>query len=376
MLYFHLNNSVTYPRSYHCGFNQGFNVAEAVNFAPSDWLRIGRSCIENYSKMRRYPVFSHDELICNMSTDDRLNASLLNLVYDDLFGIVQTERNLRKEALEYGITRSQAVHFNTLADDERQCDFCKTTCYLSALTCGCDENKLVCLQHMKELCKRCDSDRFVLKYTFRLDELVTLLKNLEEKLEKYEKISLKLKRTVDCLSQSSSNRSTTSSASSSSLSTDDKIELKELLELRKQAKQMNIKSEFVEKLNDNLNNALIIQKKANNMLDNPTKERLTIEEFKVFIDDLNDMNIILDRQDKLIDLYNKATKLINELKQSDQQNKKLDCKLMNKCTGFSFLIELDSYLQRTTDKSQLNELNRSNKRKRLNRNSNQLICIN
>ena len=51
--------------------------------------------------------------------------------YDDMLHMVDTERCLRKSLMERGTVEAEREAFELLPDDERQCDICKTTCFLS-----------------------------------------------------------------------------------------------------------------------------------------------------------------------------------------------------------------------------------------------------
>lgn len=54
---------ITFPRAYHGGFNMGFNCAEAVNFAPADWLRFGELSRERYRAFRKPSLLCHEWLL-------------------------------------------------------------------------------------------------------------------------------------------------------------------------------------------------------------------------------------------------------------------------------------------------------------------------
>ena len=62
------NFIITMPGAYHGGFNAGFNMAEAVNFGPPDWLPYGAGCLRGYYVNHRKPcVISHDEVVLGLA---------------------------------------------------------------------------------------------------------------------------------------------------------------------------------------------------------------------------------------------------------------------------------------------------------------------
>uniref|UniRef100_A0A3Q3WWL3 [histone H3]-trimethyl-L-lysine(4) demethylase n=1 Tax=Mola mola TaxID=94237 RepID=A0A3Q3WWL3_MOLML len=188
---------ITFPRAYHSGFNQGYNFAEAVNFCTADWLPAGRSCIEHYRRLRRYCVFSHEELTCKMAASpEKLDLNLAAATHREMFIIVQEERKLRKSLMERGITEAEREAFELLPDDERQCDKCKTTCFLSALACSNCPERLVCLYHTQDLCN-CPTDKLYLRYRYTLDELLGMLHRLKVRSESFDYWANRVKEALE-----------------------------------------------------------------------------------------------------------------------------------------------------------------------------------
>uniref|UniRef100_A0AAQ5YMU5 [histone H3]-trimethyl-L-lysine(4) demethylase n=1 Tax=Amphiprion ocellaris TaxID=80972 RepID=A0AAQ5YMU5_AMPOC len=188
---------ITFPRAYHSGFNQGYNFAEAVNFCTADWLPAGRSCIEHYRRLRRYCVFSHEELTCKMAASpEKLDLNLAAATHREMFIIVQEERKLRKGLMERGITEAEREAFELLPDDERQCDKCKTTCFLSALACSNCPESLVCLYHTQDLCN-CPTEKLYLRYRYTLDELLAMLHRLKVRSESFDSWANRVKEALE-----------------------------------------------------------------------------------------------------------------------------------------------------------------------------------
>ncbi|CAJ2666306.1 lysine-specific demethylase JMJ18-like isoform X1 [Trifolium pratense] len=65
------NFVITFPRSYHGGFNLGLNCVEAVNFALADWLPHGSFGVDLYKQFHKTVVLSHEELLCVVAQNKR-----------------------------------------------------------------------------------------------------------------------------------------------------------------------------------------------------------------------------------------------------------------------------------------------------------------
>ncbi|XP_077430501.1 lysine-specific demethylase 5B-B isoform X1 [Vanacampus margaritifer] len=177
---------VTFPRAYHSGFNQGFNFAEAVNFCTVDWMSLGRQCVNHYRTLHRYNVFSHDEMVCNMAAKaETLDVVLASAVHKDMATMILEEQALREKVTKMGLVQWQEAKYDHLQDDERQCAKCRTTCYLSAITCPCSPGVLVCLHHISDLCS-CPVTNYTLNYRFTLEDLLPMMNASKQRAEQYD----------------------------------------------------------------------------------------------------------------------------------------------------------------------------------------------
>uniref|UniRef100_A0A0K0DNJ3 [histone H3]-trimethyl-L-lysine(4) demethylase n=1 Tax=Angiostrongylus cantonensis TaxID=6313 RepID=A0A0K0DNJ3_ANGCA len=171
---------ITFPRAYHAGYNEGLNFAEAVNFAPIDWLSKGRQCISEYANVRRFCVFSHDELVLKMASScEKLGIAMSLATLDEMLEIAKRESQSRMEVTKRGVQLSQRENFESIVDDARVCRYCNTTVFLSALTCV--HGKTVCLEHTDHLCSKCLAS----EYRYTIDELNEMVHKLEERTTLY-----------------------------------------------------------------------------------------------------------------------------------------------------------------------------------------------
>jgi hypothetical protein len=166
---------ITFPRAYHAGFNSGHNVAESVNFAPPDWLPLGRSAVLNYRLNRRSAVFSHEMLVCTAAQKPEVTGEMASVFRAELQAIVAMERRNREPLVRAGFAISRLP--DTKEFEDAQCAFCKYDCWLSAVKCPCNPHTVACIVHADDYCT-CAARVMLIRYT------MTELEGLHQRLIK------------------------------------------------------------------------------------------------------------------------------------------------------------------------------------------------
>ncbi|XP_052282476.1 lysine-specific demethylase 5A-like isoform X2 [Dreissena polymorpha] len=301
---------VTFPRAYHAGFNQGYNFAEAVNFCPADWLPIGRKCIDHYRVLHRQCVFSHEELVCKMAADpDHLDFQIAAMTHEDLLAVADNEKKMRKNLLALGVTEAEREAFELLPDDERQCSYCKTTCFLSALTCSCSTDKLVCLYHTDKLCS-CPPSNYCLRYRYTLDELPSMLGKLKERAQWFEKWHTQVKQAL-------------------AASDEAKVDLLELKNLLIDAEEKHFPdSELLQSLNSAVTEAMKCANVASQLVSKKVRTRnrqstdgkyiakLSLEELNCFYEQVASLPCIIKERKLLKELLDQVLKFQCDAKEA------------------------------------------------------------
>ena len=196
---------VTFPKSFHAGFNYGFNVAEAVNFSPPLWLPAGREAIERYRKFARESVVSHDRLVLTLAHNlcSEWSIPSLKALLNDLTLIVKEEEFIRNELTRQGL-RVDVVPTDKLLpnnlkemddasldyDEKRACLSCKHVCFLSAVACECSEFKVACLREVALLCD-CNMEERYLMAWHSISDLWGMVRRVDDYLKARQKEALK-----------------------------------------------------------------------------------------------------------------------------------------------------------------------------------------
>ena len=113
---------ITFPEAFHCGFNAGTNLAEAVNVACPDWfINHGKKSVEHYTIMKRPSVFCFDAL-----------------VWETALSIVKGEE-VRKSVGEYCVeyltrvkTKLERLDGGKYFGEIDVCEDCKQFCYFAS----------------------------------------------------------------------------------------------------------------------------------------------------------------------------------------------------------------------------------------------------
>ncbi|CAD6888737.1 unnamed protein product [Tilletia laevis] len=171
---------VTFPKAYHSGFNQGFNLNEAVNFALPDWIDTGLECVKRYQQYHKFPVFSHDELLCTI-LHQYLSVNSATWLRKPIGDMVDRELAARRQLLHAHSNVQIKLEERDRPEAEYQCSHCNVFCYLSQVISGGSGGQVACLEHASKVCGPDDSATWTLRLRFSDEYLSTMQTKVSER---------------------------------------------------------------------------------------------------------------------------------------------------------------------------------------------------
>eukprot|EP00271_Cylindrocystis_brebissonii_P019715 TRINITY_DN6164_c0_g1_i1.p1 TRINITY_DN6164_c0_g1~~TRINITY_DN6164_c0_g1_i1.p1 ORF type:complete len:920 (-),score=242.64 TRINITY_DN6164_c0_g1_i1:272-3031(-) len=185
---------ITFPKAYHAGFNQGFNCAEAVNFAPADWLPFGALGMEENRRHKKGSAVSFHELLCRAASCPYIRPDTAPRLVAELSQALERQGEERDLVVMQGTVRSrrrkgtglQSLHSQQLppslqeeaaeltASLDLECAMCHCHPYLAAVVCGCRPTEAACLQCSAQFCA-CGPAKRTMVYAVSLADLEKLL---------------------------------------------------------------------------------------------------------------------------------------------------------------------------------------------------------
>jgi hypothetical protein len=177
---------------YHSGFNNGFNIAESVNFAFPDWLKYGINANIRYKFDKRISTFSYEELIYNIFKNKEYNENNIEFLKKDLNYFKIKEKYYMDKIKEKGdinIIKSEKliidnkininktiIRSSNIKKENEICSVCAQDLFFSAVSCKCFK-KFSCLSHFDQICDCCSpSDKFIMvKYS--IDDIDNIINN-------------------------------------------------------------------------------------------------------------------------------------------------------------------------------------------------------
>ena len=166
---------ITFPYSYHAGFNTGYNCAEAVNFAPVDWLPFGAFATERYVGDKRYQSVAHDQLLLTLTNGCERVSGWKETVRREMEKRVKIEEERREKATKVCGEVVKMEHFCDF--NELDCCICLGDLNWAGVVCDCSFRKGRGLIYCLRCVKRCnctnDKRKLVVRQSIQeMNELV------------------------------------------------------------------------------------------------------------------------------------------------------------------------------------------------------------